>query len=76
MLAFRRNAKRILAAVQRGERLLLTHRGRAVARLEPVRAATVDSLEDDALGRIADFTVAGPGGKLQNSDIDRTIYGR
>ena len=36
MRDFRRNAKRVLAKVQKGERLVLTHRGKPVARLEPI----------------------------------------
>jgi predicted nucleic acid-binding protein len=39
MLQFRRNAQRAIAAIVRGERLVLTYRGRPVARLEPVRSA-------------------------------------
>jgi antitoxin (DNA-binding transcriptional repressor) of toxin-antitoxin stability system len=75
MLAFRRNAKGVLAAVKRGEHFVLTHRGRAVARLEPVRSAPEGPLHHDALYRIADFAVDGPGGKLDNATIDATVYG-
>ena len=76
MLEFRRNAKRALQAVQRGERVLLTYRGKAIARLEPVSGEISEVAPDDALLRIDDFAVDGPGGELPNEEIDRLIYGR
>ena len=75
MLDFRRDARRTLAAVRRGERLLLTYRGRPVARLEPVRDDRAAPVEDEALLRIEEFAVDGPGGTLPNEDIDRLAYG-
>ncbi len=74
MLEFRRNARRVLDAVRRGERVLLTYRGKAVARLEPVRPESRAVPEDDPLRRIDDFAVAGPGGPLTNAEIDRLAY--
>ena len=76
MLEFRRDAKRALAAVLRGERLVLTYRGRPVARLEPIRADRVSEVAEDALLRLDEFSVEGPGGTLRNEDIDRALYGR
>lgn len=75
MLEFRRNARRALEAVRRGERILLTYRGEAVARLEPVRPEQSTVPDDDPLLRIADFAVDGPGGRLPNDAIDRAVYG-
>lgn len=75
MLEFRRDAPRALAAVRRGERLLLTYRGRPVARLEPVRDGRATLVEDEALLRVEEFAVDGPGGTLSNEDIDRRVYG-
>jgi prevent-host-death family protein len=75
MLEFRRNAKRALDAVRRGERLLLTYRGEPVARLEPVRPERVAVPDDDPLLRLQDFDVEGPGGPLANDEIDRIVYG-
>jgi len=74
MLQFRRNARRALEAVRRGERLLLTYRGKAVARLEPVRPESSEVPEDDPLRHIEEFAVAGPGGHLDNQEIDRLAY--
>lgn len=74
MVEFRRNARRALDAVRRGERLLLTYRGKPIARLEPVRPEAAEVAEDDPLLRVDDFAVAGPGGPLTNQEIDRLIY--
>jgi antitoxin (DNA-binding transcriptional repressor) of toxin-antitoxin stability system len=75
MVEFRRSARRALEAVGRGERILLTYRGKAVARLEPVRPEPSDLSDDDPLLRIEDFAVDGPGGPLPNEAIDRILYG-
>ena len=75
MLEFRRDARRALAAIRRGERLLLTYRGRPVARLEPVPAGRSTPVEDDALLRLDQYAVDGPGGVLANAEIDRVLYG-
>ena len=75
MLEFRRNARRALDAVGRGERFLLTYRGEPVARLEPVRSQRAEVGEDDPLLRIDDFAVDGPGGSIDNEQIDGLVYG-
>lgn len=76
MLQLRRDAKRWLEAVRRGEPLLLTYRGKPVARLEPVRAESAAVPDDDPLLNVDDFAVDGPGGALENEEIDRLIYGQ
>lgn len=75
MVEFRRNAQGALDAVRRGERIVLTYRGEAVARLEPVRAGPSGVPEDDPLLRVEDFAVDGPGGPLPSEAIDRIVYG-
>lgn len=75
MLDLRRDAKRWIEAVRRGERFVLTYRGEPVARLEPVRPEGTEVPEDDPLLRIDDFAVDGPGERLTNEEIDRLIYG-
>ena len=75
MLELRRDTRRALAALRRGERLLLTFRGKPVARLEPVPARAPRPPEDDPLLRLDEYTVAGPGGPLDNAEIDRIVYG-
>lgn len=74
MLELRRDARRWLEAVRNGERFVLTYRGQPVARLEPVRSGAAGVPEDDPLLRIEDFAVDGPGGRLENAEIDRVIY--
>jgi antitoxin (DNA-binding transcriptional repressor) of toxin-antitoxin stability system len=75
MLEFRRDARRALEAVRRGERLLLTYRGQPVARLEPVGAVVSEVAEDDPLLNVDEYAVEGPGGPLANDEADRLIYG-
>jgi len=75
MLEFRRNARRALEAVRRGERLLLTYRGQPVARLEPVGPTSARVPEDDPLLRLEDFAVEGPGTPLSNQHVDQVVYG-
>jgi prevent-host-death family protein len=75
MLEFRRDARRALEAVRRGERLLLTYRGKPVARLEPVGTDAGEVPEDDPLLRVDDYAIEGPGGPLANEEIDRLLYG-
>jgi len=75
MLDLRRDARRWIDAVRRGERLVLTYRGEPVARLEPVRPEGMEVREDDPLLRVDDFAVDGPGDRLTNEEIDRLVYG-
>jgi prevent-host-death family protein len=74
MLELRRNAQRILEAVRRGERVMLTYRGEAVARLEPVHTGPPDVPEDDPVFRIDDYAVDGAGGSLTDREIDKIVY--
>lgn len=76
MVDFRRNARRALDALRRGERLLLTYRGQAVARLEPVGSEADRVPEDDPLLHIDTYAVDGPGRSISNEEIDRTVYER
>lgn len=75
VVEFQRNAERWIDAVRRGETLLLTHRGEAVARLEPIRAEASTVRADDPLLRVEDFAVDGAGGSLTNEEIDRLVHG-
>jgi antitoxin (DNA-binding transcriptional repressor) of toxin-antitoxin stability system len=75
MLEFRRNAKGVLRRIAKGERILLSHRGKAAARLEPLTAAPADLLNDPFLG-IGRRATPSPKGKTQHADIDRILYGR
>ena len=70
LLQFRRNAEGVLRRVQRGQSLVLTVRGKPVARLEPV---TTTPSEDDPLYCLGQLAVSG-GKSLSNRDMDRLIY--
>ncbi len=76
MLEFRRNAEGILRRVAKGERLVLSHRGKPAARLEPLTnaAAAGDSGTDPFL-TIAHRAQPSPKGKTKHSEIDRILYG-
>ena len=73
MLQLRHHANKILAQVQKGQRLILTYRGRPVARLEPIAPQAVAS--DDpfySLDQLGDSD----GGPLTNEQIDDILYGQ
>jgi antitoxin (DNA-binding transcriptional repressor) of toxin-antitoxin stability system len=72
MLDFRLDAERIIARIQKGERLVLTRRGKPVARLEPIVDAGIDA--DDPFYALCDL--AEPGGSMTNEQIDETLYGQ
>jgi prevent-host-death family protein len=73
MLELRRRADEIIAQVRRGQRLLLTYRGKAVATLEPVRDSQI--AEDDPFYRLPELAEA-KGRSLTNREMDDLIYGR
>jgi len=72
LLEFRRKAQAVLSYVQKGQGVVLTYRGKPVARLEPVTSRTADQ-EDPfySLNRLADAR----GESLTNEEIDRVVYG-
>ena len=75
MLEFRKNAETILRRVRRGERFLLSHRGRAAARLEPVEQLNARA-NDDPFLTIGSRALPSPKGKTRHADIDSIVYGR
>jgi prevent-host-death family protein len=76
MLEFRQNAQSVLRRVAKGERLLISHRGKPAARLEPLTTAPNDVLSNDPFLTIASRASASPKGKTRHADIDRIVYGR
>jgi len=72
MLQFRRNAEDVVRRVQRGERLVLTYRGKPVARLEPIRDAAPD--KDDPFYSLP-LAAQVHDQSLTNEEMDRIIYG-
>jgi len=73
LLDFRLDAERILAQVQQGQRMILTRRGKPVARLEPVLDDAIHT--DDPFYGLGDLS-SGGGQSLTNSEIDEIIYGQ
>ena len=76
MLEFRRNAQGVLRRIAKGERLVLSHRGKPAARLEPVAPGRSASLADDPFLGIGRRATASPRGKTRHADIDHVLYGR
>lgn len=72
LVEFRKNAEAILRRVKRGERLILTRRGRPEVRLEPLSEATLGP--EDPIYHLADGAKA-EGKTLSNRAIDQTVYG-
>ncbi len=75
MLEFRRNAEGILRRVSKGERFVLSHRGRPAARLEPIAAGTPPDLANDPFFTIDRRATPSPKGGTRHEDIDRILYG-
>jgi prevent-host-death family protein len=75
MLEFRKNAAGILRRIARGERLVLSHRGRPAARLEPVGPANTLDLNNDPFLTINRRATRSAKGKTRHQDIDRILYG-
>jgi prevent-host-death family protein len=71
MLDFRRDAEKIIAQVQKGERMILTRRGKPVARLEPIIAESVSA--DDPIYSL-DALSSDSGSTLTNAQIDDILY--
>ena len=76
MLEFRKDAEGILRRVAKGERLVLSHRGRPAARLEPLAAPPKHDPAGDPFLAIAGRATRSPKGKTNHEDIDRILYGR
>ncbi len=72
MLEFRRESEKILAQVEKGQRMILTRRGKPVARLEPFTSQEEYDVNDPFL-RLAEL--AGDGGSITNEEIDKILYG-
>jgi prevent-host-death family protein len=75
MLEFRKDAAGILRRIRKGERFVLSHRGRPVARLEPVSARKPLDLANDPFLTIGSRATKSPKGRTRHEDIDRIVYG-
>jgi antitoxin (DNA-binding transcriptional repressor) of toxin-antitoxin stability system len=76
MLEFRKNAEGILRRLGRGERFVLSHRGRPAARLEPITVPGSSDPAKDPFLTIGRRASPSPKGNTRHADIDRILYGR
>jgi prevent-host-death family protein len=72
LLEFRKDAEGILRQVRRGQSVILTRRGRPVARIEPIKDAP--SGADDPIYQLIGLT-QDVSKSLNNAEMDRLIYG-
>jgi prevent-host-death family protein len=67
---------RLIARVERGERIVIARAGKPVAELRPARKVKRRSRAlDDPLLRVEEYSYDGPIGTTANEDLDRTVYG-
>ena len=76
MLEFRKDAERILRRVAKGERLVLSHRGKPAARLEPLSGPSTADPATDPFLSITRRAQRSPKGKTNHGKIDLILYGR
>ena len=68
---------KLLARVEKGERITVARAGKPVARLVPVDLLPRIALPpDDSLLNLNKFGFGGPRSPLTNAEMDRIIYGR
>jgi prevent-host-death family protein len=76
MLEFRQNAEDVLRRVAQGQRLVLSHRGKPAARLEPIHPPAPADPTNDPFLNIARRAKPSPKGRTRHAGIDRILYGR
>lgn len=76
MLEFRQDAEGVLRRIAKGERFVLSHRGKPAARLEPLTPSPSADLADDPFLAIAQRAKPSPKGPTPHADLDRILYGR
>ena len=68
---------KLLARVEKGERITVARAGKPVARLVPAHATAPGGLPpNDPLLNLDQFGFDGPGGSLSNAEVDQVVYGR
>ncbi len=75
MVEFRRNAAGVLRRVARGERLVLSHRGKPTVRLEPLKPAVRRVGGDDPFLSIHRRATPSRKGATRHADLDAILYG-
>ena len=72
IVEFRKQVDAVLKQVEEGHSFMLTHRGKPVARLEPIGQGKLS--HDDPIYSLAELATEG-GGPMTNKEIDESIYG-
>lgn len=72
MLDLRKNSKQVVERVKRGERMVLSYRGKNAVVLEPYRAHE-DQNAQDLLLKLPQL--AEKGSEMSNAEIDEVLYG-
>jgi prevent-host-death family protein len=71
----RTHLSRLIARVQRGERIVISQAGKPVAELRPLRRVRERSAPpDDPLLQVSEYGYDGPIGPTANRYLDDTIY--
>ena len=76
MLEFRQDAESVSRRIAKGDRFMLSHRGKPAARLEPLVAAQSLDPANDPFLSISHRAKPGPKGKTKHADIDQILCGR
>jgi antitoxin (DNA-binding transcriptional repressor) of toxin-antitoxin stability system len=76
MLELRRESAAVLSRLSRGERLILSHRGKPVARLEPVGRGEPTAPDTDPFLNVGARAVSAPKGSTDHLQIDAILYGK
>ena len=72
----RTHLRRLIARVERGERIVIARAGKPVAELRPVRKMRKRFAPlDDPLLRVDEYSYDGPIEAMTNRDIDGTVCG-
>jgi prevent-host-death family protein len=67
---------KLLARVEKGERITVARGGKPVAQLVPAKAKAPGALPpEDPLLNLDEFGFDGPGGPMSNKEMDRIVYG-
>lgn len=74
MLDLRKDTASIINGLARGGRFILTYRGKALARIEPIVDSN-DADDEDPIFSLRQSAKASPLGKLDHRKIDEQIYG-
>ena len=76
MVELRSGASKVLSRLSKGERLILSHRGKPVARLEPFYSTGADVPENDPFLTVGSRATPSPKGATPHEQIDDILYGK